>query len=314
MTMANLFFSIDTVNSRIYVNNISYPLTSNTLATNVSMIRYSTQDGGSIIYNDRPPLPDQFSDPSPYQPYINAWLTAASSDNPALTLEQAQAIKNGLIDGIWSVKRQANVSVATSLGTYSFDSSDDDLSGALNSASWMPAVANIIGSPSGVIASLVNSINSVIVGGINDTVVAGINSELNVAATDVGNIANVTNANLSGITGELNQVISAVNNFDSTIIPISNYTPMGGAGFSGGVGGICQVSAAAGTSLTASVKMLPVGSTTYPAFTLADQFAVVTAIQTQRANEAAVRAVKQAVVDALSTISAVIAYDATTGW
>ena len=285
----------------------------------------------------------------------------ASPFTTPLTLAQAQAIKSSLVDSIWSVKRQANVSVATSLGTFSFDASDDDLSNALNCSSWMPAVSALIsqigsvgGASSSVISSLVNSINTVVVNGVNSIVVGGINtdlsalvtsinsdltnllfdinSEMNTAASNVGNIATVTNANLSGITTEINLTIDQVNTAFGLDIPHSTYTNMGGAGFSGGVGagvGSVVAGSAVGTigtvsatysgpgappSLTAPVMMLPVGSTTYPAFTLADQFAVVTAIHAQRANEAAARAVKQAAISALSTISDVVAYDATTGW
>lgn len=320
--LADFSFVINRSLGTIHLNSVGASLTTNTLAANVSFVQYDSDVGtGRITYNDRPALPELFTDPSPYQTYINQWITAAASFSPALTLAQARAVKNGLIDSIWAGKRQAPISVVTSLGTYNFDA-NDILSGALNIGAWMPAVASLIAQGTvpqfaaintaitnmlttinAAIAALTNSVNVDIVGG------AGLEVQINTA---LSRICSEGNQDFTDIITQLNTLTGG----GYTPVPQTlDYTTVSVSAVTGGSGAYTPPSAlTALPTLTAPVKMLPVGSTSYPAFTLADQFAVLTAIQTQRANELAVRATKQAAVAALATVANVIAYDTTTGW
>jgi hypothetical protein len=77
---------------------------------------------GEILYNDRVAVREPFTDPSPYLPLINNWMLAAAgrlfgaspphqvvktSLPPQLSPAQAIAIKGGLLDALFAVKRQA---------------------------------------------------------------------------------------------------------------------------------------------------------------------------------------------------------------
>ena len=125
MTQMNLSFVIDAARATMRLSGIRAPVvTSGNLAANVAYVNFDTVSGGNILYNDRPQIPETFSDPSPYQALLNQWIAAMSSSTPALTLAQSQAIKCSLVDAISSVKRQAPISVATSIGTKNWDASD----------------------------------------------------------------------------------------------------------------------------------------------------------------------------------------------
>jgi hypothetical protein len=82
--------------------------------------------GGEILYNDRVAIREPLIDPSPYLAIINQWLLAAarqaaraslphqpnlSVPAQALTVAQAQMVKNTLLDGLFSAKRQAPITV-----------------------------------------------------------------------------------------------------------------------------------------------------------------------------------------------------------
>jgi hypothetical protein len=307
MTTASFQFSIDNPRSRIYIGAIHAPL-SPALATNVSYVNFD-KGVGRVIYNDRPPIPEIFTDPSPYQVYINAWLTAYSTGALPITLAQAQAIKANLTDDIFFVKSRAPVTVTTSLGAYTFNVDPNDPISVTSALAALPALTAVDSAAAAAIAQLVSSINSVIVGGVNGTVVAGINSELNVAAGDV----------ITYLTGGVNSFFASLFNQLLTQFPGQFPTPfptISVNSFGGGVGTIGSVSAslASPTGLPSAVRMMPVGATSYPAFTVADLLAVLGAAQAQLAAETLVRVTKQAALAALSTVASVISYDATTGW
>jgi hypothetical protein len=288
MTIVNIGFAIDCVNDLLYIDNVSMQMTSNALAGNIKTVIYSTTKSGMIVYNDRPPIPETFVDPSPYQVYIEDWMTLAAAASPPLTLAQAQAIKNGLIDGIWIARSQAPVSVVTSLGTYSFSLTPGDPICVLNDSA-LPAI-------SGVVAQF-GAINTAI-----ENMLATINAAIDTANTDLSGLASGANAGLASIVTQINTADGETVLTDPPTITVTGLTD-----------GSYAAPAALG-SLSAPVKMMPIGSTSYPAFTVADLFAVLSAAQTQIANETAVRATKQAAVNALSTVTSVISYDATAGW
>jgi len=101
-------FLIDCVNKRMAVDNAVYPISTSSFAANIARIVYHFATGqGSIEYNDRPLVGISFTDPSPYQPQVNAWLTAAAADPMPLQLSQAVAIKQALAAGIGLSKQGA---------------------------------------------------------------------------------------------------------------------------------------------------------------------------------------------------------------
>lgn len=299
--MNNLMFFIDNAANLMFINNVWYRMTSNTLASNIAKINYNSYDFGAIVYNDRPPVPQAFFDPSPYQPYINNWITASAAATPALTLSQAKAIKAGLIDSVFLVKSQAPISVATSLGTFSFDVTPNDPTSILNVLTTLPAVTAQIAALNTAISNLASS--------INNNIVAGTNNELNVSAAYGNNVAAAFNGFNDANNAEL-LLLSQVNGNPYNPNPDAAFP----VGYSGGVGGCSYSSPAALPAPFTTVKMMPIGQSSYPAFSINDLVLVLAAAATQFDNETAARATKQAALAGLGTIAAVVAYDATTGW
>jgi len=322
MTTTPLAFQLDRVKSTVRLFGLTQPITANSLASNVNFVEWDGGTGiGKIIFNDRIPLPEEFADPSPYQTYINQWMTGASAEALPLTLAQAQAVKLSLLKSIFLIQSEAPVSVATSLGTFIFNVNPTDPASVQNNNNVMSALAAVNADVAAAIAALVSSINSNVVGGVNgnvvagvnNNVVAGVNNELNVAAGDVNALAGIINANAAAG----NTIVQAGEDALGEGLT-SPYTTVAGAGFGGGVGGIAGISGVAasytGPTALSGVTLSPIGATSFQAFTVADLFAVLLAAQEQINATTLALGVKTAAVNALTTISSVIAYDATTGW
>lgn len=279
MSTTILKFFIDVPSQRVSISGVSSGVATN-LAANVGFVRFENAVG-SIIYNDRPAIPDTFTDPSPYQSYLNAWITAqaALQTNP-LTLAQAQAVKVALVQAVYAVKRQQPVTVTVNSTSYQWDASDIALA-------RMAAVAgNLYADPTN---SLVTTLNSWA------TSFNTLQSNLNTFATNLqttfNNETSATNTKESGITGWV--TLTAPTSPSSPAV--GNESPLS--------------SLSAGT-----IQIVPVGATAAVTMTPTDLKNIMAAIATQNTNEAVVNANKTAAVNALSTISAVAAYDATTGW
>lgn len=338
MTAIPLQFQLDRPRSTVRLFGLTQAITANALALNVDFVEWDgVKASGEIIYNDRIPLPEQFTDPSPYQDYVNQWMTGAAAAALPLTLAQAQAVKSSLVDSIWAGKRDAAVTVVTSLGSYDFDT---DSLGDLTS--WVPSVAAIV--------AQINAINDAIV-----TMVTSFNTSLNTFDGDVNTRFDSINSMVSGLNTslatfdsalgtEMGTLLSAINSWTSTLSSqlhgnwvyydgvLSTTTPnqtqptlsqsWSALTAPSESGSLTHVNAASGSysgpsdmpTVTASIKMMPVGATAFPAFTVADLFLVINAIETQRNAKLVARNTKQAAVAALNRVVDCIAYDATTGW
>jgi len=101
--------------------------------TNIYLIRMWESKGdmkGEILYNhaDRVPVREKFTDISPYIPLINSWMLAAQSTppgkSPPITLAQAQAVKNTMVNALFHSKQQTPFAHAVAAGNYSWDATD----------------------------------------------------------------------------------------------------------------------------------------------------------------------------------------------
>jgi hypothetical protein len=109
-------FLVDQIGQRIAVGNQVYPATV-TIGSNIHFAFFDTSGMlGNIHYIDSPGCLTDFTDPSPYQSYLNTWLTAAAADSPPLQLSQAIAIKAGLLQGIYAAKRNGLTSTTSVAG------------------------------------------------------------------------------------------------------------------------------------------------------------------------------------------------------
>jgi len=203
------------------------PLTVSGLATNVKYVQWEEAALGLIVYNGEAPTFQPFSDPSPYQPSINAWMSSAAglaltpalqatASIPLLTLAQAQQIKAELIEAIYDSKRQSAIQFAVSSGdagydagvvaaspggVYNWDCSDE----SLNAMSMALASAILSGTNStvtGLNSSLVDAIN-----GALSTLKGQINTALSSLATGINN----------ALGSLLNNAANALQEFDNEL-------------------------------------------------------------------------------------------------
>jgi hypothetical protein len=105
-----------------------------------------TPPSGEILYNDRIAIRETFTDPSPYIAIINQWLLAAARQvagaslphqpnltvpATALTVAQAQMVKNTILDGLFALKRKAPIT----FNGKTYDGSDAEQAAIANAIS-----------------------------------------------------------------------------------------------------------------------------------------------------------------------------------
>ena len=198
------------------IDNAALAMDVSSLPSNIEVVAWRG-NSGIIEYNDRPRVLTLFTDPSPYQSLVNAWMTAQAAASPALTLAQAKAIKSDFVDGIFAGKRIAPVAYA---GFY-WDASDESVLAMLQSLAV--GTLGAVEDSSGGIVGEVNTALGQIIGQVNtalgraDTAFATVASRVNAALGTLayqGNVAIATvvsNANgaFSGTASDINGSIVA---------------------------------------------------------------------------------------------------------
>jgi hypothetical protein len=287
----------DATQNRVFVQDIPASVTLS-LATNINQIWYK-EGVGLIYFNDRQHIGEPFTDPSVYQTQINAWITAMATATPALTLAQAKVIKNKFVGAIYDVKRQAPVTVGTSLGTLQFEATDSAML-AYTLQTGYQFVANL----NAIIAQLNQCIaeGNAVLGAANGNLIPIVNALIgNSGGSGLGKYEvlmdqyNLETFGLSGGQVQPNPPIRANLPGDASAW---------GGSFGSGVGGISS----------ASPALVSLGSTAAQSFTENDLIAIIAAVSTQVVVKQAVNNAKQAAVNACGTIAAVVALDVTTGW
>jgi hypothetical protein len=324
---------------------------------------------GEVEYDDRPRLRENFTDVTPYCPFLQQFMTRLTG----ITLTQAQKIQCDLIGVIYEAKRQAPYHYPVAAGDYSWDASDTTVY-----SSTIPAIQDLITKINQLIVqlnpaipalntadannttagnTLSNAINSNVVNGgntlsgaINSNVVNPVNaikdqvnsyvaapaanmySEFNgyVAPSDASKVATL-NASLATavvLIGGINYNLAAPG-LSAGVSSIPSFTGACSAS------GITAVAAALGTYFSnvgnyfshtdvswtpvasaagSNQSWLPVGATSPVNVTPAEQAAIMQGIASRTTTLTTVKNTKTNAVNALMTISAVIAYDVTAGW
>jgi len=281
----SLSFFIDVVRLRIYVSGVHTTFT-NSLAANVANVSFNMLAGngvGQILYNDRPPIQEAFTDPSPYQSYINQFISGLAG----LTLAQAKQIKIDLINAIYPVKKSAAVSVTVSAGTYNWDASDEAL--AMYAMESSSAVITRLNTTNSSLTSMVSDLN---------VWAAHFNAQ-------VTSDTNLNNALVSWWTAYAEPTVDNVLGIVSPAIN-TNYTAAATDA------SLTETFPSAGTPGTLSE--VPLNATAAVSLTPADLQLIVNAVQTQRIAKLVTCNTKIAAVNSLSTVAAVAALDVTTGW
>jgi len=290
-----LRFSIYAPDSLITVDNASAVISLAPLPTNVVVVAFQ-KDIGSVEYNDRPNLRVPITDPSPYQPQINLWITAAAAQTPALQIAQAKQVKVDLVQAIYDHKRRLPYTYNGKV----YETSDE--------AVTMMTAAMVSGT-SGDTGGLVSSINTAlatITGQINSQVVAVNNG----SAAAVNDWSYYNSLNWPKFGFQFGSLTGGVGgNHDYTYLT----SALAGVSY----GGFATMGVLAGASVAAgggSITWQPIGSPDPIALPGSELSGALGGIVTRRNALNNNRVDKQAAINALSTIAAVTAYDATTGW
>lgn len=273
------------------------------LPANVDVVSY-VEIEGRIEYNDRPAVREVFTNPAPYQPLINAWMTAL----PGLTLTLAKAVKKDLVDGIYHHKRR----LPFAYGPWLYDARDEavtydtlllDNTKTVSSTGIIDAINNAI-------ATIVSRINTMIVSVYNTTV-----NEFGLGVTQnclhrcniTGGVQfyrdNHTSAYSNGLMAGTFQ--SPTPNFQ---IPAGWYRQMSN---------VATVMIGASTSTitySGTITMMPLNAPAPQAVAASDLYTILVSIASRRNSLNNDRLSKRVAIDALTTIPAIAAYDAAAGW
>ena len=306
-------FTIANAQGAMSIDNLRLLISTSALASNIEFVTWGG-NSGFIWFNDRAGVNAELTDPSPYQPFVNLWLTAAETATPALTLAQAQQIKSDFVDAIFTTKRQSPIAFTVSAGAFSWDCSDESvtqMSLALGSATTSQT------------GSLVSSTNTAFSGLSGSVDSSSLVSAINTALGTVVSQANTALGNL------VLEIVAAIGPTDGSVAGTINYaiingTPSipvadpvgefltGGITVSGGSSlslGSESVSAPLGT-----FSWTPIGRTSPVTLSATEFPALISAISSRRATLQANRLTLKASVAAAASIPAVIAIDVTSGW
>ena len=253
---------------------------------------------GEIETTDAPGLRTTFTDVSPYAVYFQRFMTVKNTDG-ALTLAQAQKIQNDLITCLFDDKRQAPYAMTVSGTPYQWSAHDTDVA-AMSLETIGSSGASIPGSLAAQINAMIDEINANIVAQGNT-----------LASQLVAFQANGVNAG----------PISYLNSYCRTIF-VAGAGAVAAPGLGSGVN--CPPSTQnfspplsithIGGPSASSIPWSPIGATAPLTLTGDQMNSLMSGIATRRQTLLNTRNSKQAAVNALATIAAVIAYTVTTGW
>lgn len=286
-------FVIATFEGVVSIDNQPLGVDTTSLPANVAVVAYDCSSGaGNIEYNDRLRILEPLLDPTPYQVVLNNWLkVAAALTAMPVTLVQAKHVKIGIVNGIYNGKRQLPV---TAIG-HTWDASDTayaDMQAAITSAT------------PGMIDSLTIQANTSI---HSDTPVQSTPAQSQGAYASAGGSATY-------VTGGT----------QSTGIPytVSLYTAS--SSFVTAVAGgqisqqpqyvISNPTQIISPNQNTTANFTPLNETTALTLTVGQIGQIVATIQGRRSALQTVKVNKTNSINALTTVNAVISYDATTGW
>lgn len=281
------------------IDNQPLAIDTSPLVANIEIVAYDCSRGsGNLEYNNSLRVLSPFTDVMPYAPFVNAWITAAAAIiGMTITLAQAKTVKLGLVDGIFNSKRQLPISYAGQ----TWDASDQALAGmqaAVNS--WDIAAAISAGD-----AALANSVNGMSL----QVILTQSASQPSGAGGDTSFIRYLYD--ISPRTGAKTGWSPTFTNSPGWIYP---------SGVTGG--GVNQQPAYVGSKSAMTyqstsgpnVSWPPLNATLPVTLSMMSMRTLLSNIQSRRATLQSTRLAKKNTINLLTTIAAVITYDATAGW
>jgi hypothetical protein len=279
------------------IDNQPLGIDTSPLPINVAIVAYDCSGGaGNIEYSDRLRLLEPFIDVTPYAPFVNAWLSAATLITGApLTLALAQQIKLALVDGLFNSKRQLPI---TALGR-TWDASDHALMGMQAAiTSWDVAAAATSAD-----SSLTTNFNGI-----------GIDTRQTQPAATSPPSGSGGGA-ISYVPGYSQNQNGTYHNADN-VNSDAYFGAVSGGGFSQQALFSAQYHAPLNASpvVGPSIDWPPYNSTTTIRLAMTDMRTLMSTINARRTTLQNTRISKTSVINNMTTIAAVIAYDATLGW
>jgi hypothetical protein len=285
------------------VNANGMVVSSPPLPSNLYMVQWR-EGRGEVETTTAPGLRTIFTDVSPYCPAFQQFMTIKNGQG-ALTLAQAQKIQNDLINCLYDDKRQQPYAYTPAGGTSQNWSADDTDIAAMS----LEAIPFISGGSSSGLNSLVTQINAMI---------DSINSSIVVPGNSHASAVNTINSNLNGSAFPNLKLSGTGIVGGGNIFPSNVAAPGLPSGFSTGAGSANNMSSIAhigGSGAgSANIPWSPIGATTPINLTMNDLTGIMTGISTRRQTLLNTHNSKQAAVNALSTVAAVIAFSVTAGW
>lgn len=337
-------FVIDNTSGRMTTNGVTATIDTSALATNINYVFFSDENGGNIIYNDRAAIPEPFSDPSPYQPYFDAWITAVAAQSPALNLTQAITAKQGLVSSIYEFKRQQPVNVTVTAGNYNFDASDEAV-GRLSVYTGFIFVDAVNATIAAGVNAIVNELNNVLVPDFNNNMNRGegnfgqintnaayfndLNSNFSVLGGGIQNSLNVfvnnihtamANAEVYDAGNDPPEASGGVHAYLAALPGVAAPGTPAAPGASGMPYALYDTTATfatitlGGSYSAPTMQLIPVGGTSVVNLSSTDVGTIARAIIAQYERFQSDLLTIQAAINALASVSAVAAYDVTTGW
>lgn len=283
---------VDRAENLMYIDNAGIKgLSLASLPANVAMV---TWDGveGELEYNDAPAVRTQFYDPTPYLPMVDAWINAAATNVPALTLAQAKGIKAALVNQLYHYKRQLPVSV--------YEANDEAVVGMLEvlCQPGAPTVAGFVSSYNTNATSHANALNSSF---------STHQTYINQSYVAVPDKINTAYYNFYVHFPELCRGVRYTNygGYDGPVItgPFNTWPTFTLPGYP-------TIAVPADTT----VQWFEIGATAPTAMPFSTFTNIPAQVVSRRNTLQATRVTKQNQIAALSTIAAVVAYSVTAGW
>jgi hypothetical protein len=285
----------------VSIDNQPLGVDTSALPVNVAIVAYDCSGGaGNIEYSDQLRVLAPFIDITPYVPFANTWLTAASAIvGMPVTLAQAKRVKIGLVDGIFNSKRQLPINYVGN----TWDATDQSMIG-------MQTMINAW--------SVETDITTA------DAILADNMQKLQVLIHQTGN-ASQPAAYASG-TGSIDAAVRFDKHlsggvWDGTYVRIPGTSPtwvtsVGGGGVNAQPTYVPIPAGQIGYQTTTgpSVSWTPLNATAPVSLSMTSMRTLISNIQTRRGSLQSTRLTKTNAINLLTTVAAVIAYDVTTGW
>jgi len=295
-------FVILRAENKVVVDNAVASVDCSALPANVGIVVYQ-EVNGKLEYNDRPPLRTPFTDPSPYQALINSWINYFAAQTPPLTLAQARQVKSDLVEGIFHSKRR----LPYTYNSWQYEATDEAVSN-LDLLVQQTLTVSVTGTyttaVNNALAQLTSDINTYIVN-YNNTTAGNTNSWAGVMNTNWARVAKVGG---SGADQLYVYVPGASPNFAPTYAGFGVMTALTAPTVT------TPGSGSGSMTHSGNITYRPLNATAPQTIPATDAAAALTAIANRRNSLNSDRLSKQAAINALATIAAVVAYDATTGW